>query len=103
MSDPRECICDDGTPTWCDRHGDIWYDDAGNAHFGAVLPEVAAARIGAGSELGGIYPLHWEFPNLGMTITFVRDDGAIVTRGWNSDEIRMPAGAAGEPEGVEAR
>lgn len=80
-SDPRECICDDGTPAWCDRHGDLWYSDDGDQHVGDPPADVAAARCGYDDEASAIYPLSWQFPMLGLTVSYISDDGALVVRG----------------------
>ena len=79
--DPRRCICAGGTPVWCDRHGDLWYSDDGDQHLGTPPEDVAAFRRAYDDEASALYPLDWQYPLLGLTVSYVNDDGALVTRG----------------------
>lgn len=75
------CICADGTPVWCDRHGDLWYSDDGDQHYGDPPDEVAAAREADDPENSTRYPLAWQHPPMGLTVTYITDAGDLEVRG----------------------
>ena len=81
MPDPRRCICDDGTPVWCDRHGDLWYSDDGDQHIGDPPADVADARVAYDPEDSARYPTAWQHPPLGMTVRFVTQAGDLEVKG----------------------
>lgn len=76
------CLTCNGMPTWCPAHGDLWYDDDGDVHFSLPPAEVVAERKAYPADATGSRPLDWEFPMFGLTISYVDDDGRLVTNGF---------------------
>lgn len=68
------CICDDGTPVWCDVHGDLWYSDDGDQHIGDPPEDVAAARRAYDESDYDYYPDHVFDP--GVVAAPVEDERA---------------------------